>query len=213
MPVLLTFGDSNTHGTMPIADENVRGRYGSDVRWPCVAAAQLGDHWTLIEEGLPGRTTLHPDPDMGNHMEGSSGLRIALESHGPIDYMTLFLGVNDLKSQYNMTPKGVADDIGALMDIALSAEMQERHAGFEVLVICPPPILEQGPIADKFVGGRVKSLALPQHYAEVAQTRNLPVMYAGEYIESSPIDGIHFAPEMHLKLGAAVASALKSMSN
>jgi hypothetical protein len=149
---------------------------------------------------------------MGDHMEGSCGLRLALESHGPIDYMTLFLGVNDLKLQYDMTPKGIAEDVGMLLDIAQSDEMQERHDGFEVLVICPPPILEQGPISDKFTGGRVKSLELPEHYARIAETRNLPIIYAGELIESSPIDGIHFAPEMHLKLGTAVAGALSEMA-
>jgi lysophospholipase L1-like esterase len=212
MPTLLTFGDSNTHGTMPIKDEGMRGRYGADIRWPCIAAARLGNDWTLIEEGLPGRTTLHPDPDMGDHMEGSSGLRIALESHGPIDYTTLFLGVNNLKLQYNMTAEGIANDVGALLDIALSEEMHERHGGFRILVICPPPILERGPIADKFVGARVKSLALKGLYEKTAEARGLRILCAGDLIESSPIDGIHFAPEMHLKLGAAVAAVLAEMS-
>ena len=33
-------------------------------------ANALGDDWTLIEEGLPGRTTVHDDPIEGIHLNG-----------------------------------------------------------------------------------------------------------------------------------------------
>ena len=48
---------------------------------------------------LPGRTTCLPDPVMGAHMDGVVGLRIALESNGPIDLLTIMLGTND--AQYH----------------------------------------------------------------------------------------------------------------
>lgn len=212
MPTLLTYGDSNTHGTMPIEVEGQRRRYGTETRWPCAATSALGADWTLLEEGLPGRTTRHQDPEMGAHMEGSSGLRMALESHGPIDFMALFLGVNDLKLRFGMTPQGIAEDVGTLLDIALSDDMQERHEGFRILLICPPPILEQGIISEQFEGGREKSFGLSKAYAGIATDRGVGYLDAGTVIESSPIDGIHYGADMHLKLGAAVASALVGMA-
>ena len=35
--------------------------------------------------------------------------------------------------------------IAALLDIAQGDELQTRHGGFRILLICPPPVLEQGP--------------------------------------------------------------------
>ena len=34
MPVVLTFGDSNTHGTPPITERGVYARYDAATRWP-----------------------------------------------------------------------------------------------------------------------------------------------------------------------------------
>lgn len=212
MPTLLTFGDSNTHGTMPIKTENERNRLGPDDRWPGVTKAQLGAGWTLLEEGLPGRTICRADAEMGAHMDGVSGLRIALESHGPIDFMTMMLGVNDLKAQFDLTPEAIATDMAMLLDIALSDEMQGRHGGFAVLLICPPPVLEQGVIADIFAGGRAKSLHLSKLYETIASKRGLAFLDGGTVIESSPVDGIHYEPDMHRKLGRAVANMLAELA-
>ncbi|MGB5560459.1 MAG: SGNH/GDSL hydrolase family protein [Paracoccaceae bacterium] len=211
MPTLLTFGDSNTHGTLPIEVEGERNRLRRDQRWPGICQQNLGVNWTLVEEGLPGRTTRWPDPEMGPHMDGRVGLFIALESHGPIDFMTLMLGTNDLKTKFDVGPEQISQDVRTLLDIALSDEMQERHNDFKVLLICPPPILEQGVIAEQFIGGRKKSLELSKAYADIAKARGVAFLDAGTVIESSPVDGIHFGAEMHAKLGHAVAGALRGI--
>ncbi len=184
---------------------------GQTQRWPGICLQNLGVNWTLVEEGLPGRTTRWPDPEMGPHMDGRVGLFIALESHGPIDFMTLMLGTNDLKAKFEVGPEQISQDVGTLLDIALSDEMQERHNDFKVLLICPPPILEQGVIAEQFIGGREKSLELSKAYADVAKARGVAFLDAGTVIQSSPVDGIHFGAEMHAKLGDAVAGALRGM--
>jgi lysophospholipase L1-like esterase len=44
---------------------------------------------------------------MGAHMDGREGLRIALQSHGPLDAMTLMLGTNDVKTRFGATPEMV----------------------------------------------------------------------------------------------------------
>lgn len=211
MPLVLTYGDSNTFGTLPIEDEEERYRLSPNARWPGICLHHLGPDWSLVEEGLPGRTTCHPDPEMGPHMDGRVGLFIALESHGPIELMTLMLGTNDLKTLFDRQPEQIAADVGTLLDIALSTEMQGRHGGFQILLICPPPILEQGLIADKFIGGRAKSLELPDTYRQVAQDRGVAFLDAGTIIQSSPVDGIHFDAATHEKLGHAVAVAISAM--
>ncbi len=58
LPVVLCFGDSNTHGADPLGGE----RLGRDVRWTGVMAALLAAEAHVIEEGLNGRTTVWDDP-------------------------------------------------------------------------------------------------------------------------------------------------------
>lgn len=210
MPVLLCFGDSNTHGTPPIVTRGEYRRFGPEARWPRVAAGLLPG-WEVAEEGLPGRTAQFPDPLMGPHMDGRLGLRIALESHGPLDAMTLMLGTNDVKTRFGASPGMVAAGIAGLLDIALGQEMQDRHGGFGVLLVCPPPVLEQGPIAAEFFGAREVSLALPPLYRRLAEMRGIGFLDAGEVIEVSPVDGIHYEEEAHRRLGAAVAEAVRKL--
>ena len=69
MRSLLLFGDSNTHGTMPLPDLGVSGRFDRDERWPGRLRTLLPD-WEVIDEGHPGRTTVHDDPVEGAHRNG-----------------------------------------------------------------------------------------------------------------------------------------------
>ena len=102
---VLCYGDSNTHGTPPMADLDAAGRFDAQTRWTCVAAQALGSGWTLIEEGQPGRTTVHDDPIEGPHRNRLRILPAILESHAPIDVVVLMLGTNDLKARFSVPPR------------------------------------------------------------------------------------------------------------
>lgn len=208
---LLCFGDSNTHGTPPITLPRVPARHDSATRWPGVTLEALGPGWSLVEEGLPGRTAQFEDPVMGAFMDGRTGLRIALQSHGPIDAMTLMLGTNDVKTRFGATPTQVTAGIAGLLDIALGDEMQTRHGGFRILLICPPPVREIGPISGEFFGAAAVSQALPQLYERLAEARGVGFLDAGRIIEVSEVDGVHFDLPAHRALGLAVAEALAAL--
>lgn len=206
---LMCFGDSNTHGTPPIVERGAPStRFDKVTRWTCLAHKALGDGWDLVEEGLPGRTAQFKDPVMGAHMDGRVGLDIALNSHGPIDVMTLMLGTNDVKARFGISAEHVLSGIAGLLDIALGDDMQAKHNGFGILLICPPPVKEQGPISGEFYGGRARSLGLPPLYQDLASARGCGFLDAGQIIEVSPTDGVHFEPDAHAKLGDAVAKAV-----
>ena len=51
---IVCFGDSNTWG---LNAETMR-RFPEEVRWPCLLQEKLGDEYQIIEEGLPGRTSV-----------------------------------------------------------------------------------------------------------------------------------------------------------
>lgn len=211
MPNILTFGDSNTHGTLPLVIRGRFERYDAATRWPTRMAARLGPDWHLAEEGLPGRTTAFPDPVMGAHLEGQTGLRIALQSHGPLDVMTLMLGTNDVKLRFGATPERVLGGIASLVDLALAPDMALRHPNLKILLICPSPVLEAGVLAGDYLGARPRSQALAPLYRDYAARRGLGFLDAGQHIEVSPVDGVHFTAEAHAVLAVAVAEAVLAL--
>jgi lysophospholipase L1-like esterase len=209
---LLCYGDSNTYGTPPLTSLlDPHRRYDAATRWPTRTREILGPDWALVEEGLPGRTTQFADTIMGEHMDGRLGLKIALQSHGPIDALAIMLGTNDTKAMFGATPQQITAGIAALLSIALDDTMQARHGGFRVLLICPAPVEEAGCLAGIFYGGRAKALALPPLYRDLAAARGVGFLDAGEVMTVSPVDGVHFAPGDHAALAAAVAAAVRAL--
>lgn len=208
---LLVFGDSNSHGTTPIVTPGEYRRYGPDTRWPRITAAALGTDWEVVEEGLPGRTTQFDDPVMGAHMNGRIGLRIALQSHGPIDLLAIMLGTNDTKTRFEPTPERITAGIAGLIDVALSDEYQTRHDGFGVLVICPPPVIETGPIAGEFIGATAVSRDLPGPLKAHCTARGVHFFDAGKIIGASQQDGVHFEPDGHRALGEDLAEFISAL--
>lgn len=207
MPLILTFGDSNTHGTQPMVTRpSDRPRHTR--RWPVVMAEELG--WDLVEEGLPGRTFAFPDPEMGPHMDGRLGLFMALESHGPIDAMTIMLGTNDLKAHFEATPEEIAAALGFHLDVALSEEMQARHGGFEPLVILPPRPYAAGILAEIYVDAADRGEAVQTAMRAEAEKRDIAVFDANSVIAVSEVDGVHFDAAAHETLGRAVAAFIRS---
>ena len=132
---VLCFGDSNTYGYDPARD----GRYGDDERYPMVLQDLLGDGWSVVEEGLPGRTAVFDDPIT----EGMNGLRVItpiLMSHAPLDTVTIMLGTNDSKERFGCNSHLISRGIVRLVKKALHTECWRDNARPDVLVIVPPSI-------------------------------------------------------------------------
>ena len=211
MPTLLTFGDSNTHGTRPILAEGDYGRFDAKARWPCVAKGALGDKWLLVEEGLPGRTTCFEDPIMGSFMNGWTGLKIALSTHGPIDLLTIMLGTNDCKALFGNSARDILGGISGLLAIAQNAELQSRHGGYKTVLIAPPPIVVTGIFSTSFYGADRLSEQLSDLYSEIATLWGIEFFDAGDVIATSPVDGVHFEKEAHQTLGTALAKKIRTI--
>ena len=208
---ILCVGDSNTHGTLPMGDLGDAGRLGPGVRWPGVMAGVLGVGWRVIEEGLPGRTTVHPDPIEGVHKNGLAALPVLLESHLPLDLVIVMLGTNDLKARFAVPPEDIAAGAGR---VALAVRRSEAGPGGGVplvLLVAPPPILEVGALKGMFGGGASKSAAFAACFAAEAARLGIAFLDAGRFVRSSELDGIHFDAGEHAKLGQAVAEAVRAL--
>lgn len=211
MPTILTFGDSNTHGTAPMPARDHNARFGFGTRWPTVMAEHLGPDWHLVENGLPGRTTQHEDPVMWPNMNGQTGLRMALASHQPLDVVAIMLGTNDLKTRFAPSVPTITAGVAGLLDIALNDDLQARHGPYRVLLICPPPVVESGPIKGEFTGAGSIGPKLAESYAALAEARGAAFLDAGAVIAVSETDGVHFDAPAHRTLGEAVAEAVREL--
>lgn len=207
--VLLAFGDSNTHGTKPLDSLLDLGRWDAESRWTGVAAASLGAGWRVVEEGLPGRTTVFPDPVGGVYRNGIEHLPVALESHRPIDAIVVMLGTNDVKHRFHVPVVEIGEAIARMLRlIAVSAcGPKERAPG--VLLVAPPPVIETGCLAEIFEGGAEKSRRLAGVYAEVARRAGAEFLDAGAHIAVSPVDGVHYDASEHRTLGTVIAERVR----
>jgi lysophospholipase L1-like esterase len=212
MTIVVCFGDSNTHGSIPMRHRDEVRRFGPDKRWPGVLRRELGGGFTVIEEGLPGRTTLHDDPIEGAHKNGLWYLRACLESHRPIDIMTLMLGTNDLKSRFAVHALDIGESIGVLLDTIAQSDAGPDNTAPRVLLIAPPPLAKLTFLGDMFHGGAEKSQRLGAAYRPQAEKYGTAFLDAGTIIRTSDVDGVHFEASEHETLGKAVAGAIRTMT-
>jgi lysophospholipase L1-like esterase len=209
--VVLCYGDSNTHGTPPLPSLTSRGRHVRAERWPGVLAGELGAGWQVVEEGLPGRTTVHSDPVEGEWKNGLAVLPAVLESHAPIDVVVLMLGTNDLKLRFKMPPVQIATSVERLVRLIRAGEAGPEGRPPAVLLVAPAPVTESGCLAEIFEGGAAKAGALARWYEAVARRHGVGFLDAGAVMTVSPVDGVHFDAAEHGKLGRAVAQAVRDM--
>jgi len=204
MTVILCYGDSNTHGTLPLERLELQGRrHALEERWPNVMAGMLGPGHLVIDEGLPGRTTVHDDLVEGGMRNGMTVLPAVLHSHRPIDLVMLMLGTNDLKQRFSVSAFEIASSVERLV-LTTRAEAVAK----DILIVAPVPVRECGSLAGVFAGAEVRQAKLTSYLADMAERRGCGFFDAGSVIEVSPLDGVHFGADAHATLGQALAQAV-----
>lgn len=210
MKTVLCYGDSNTWGCIPlVGDEDAR-RFGPDERWPGVLRGELGDGYSVVEEGLNGRTTVWEDP-LGPHRNGRELLMPCLLSHKPLDLVVVMLGTNDLKPYFGVTARYIAAGAGTLADEIARSECGPNGGSPRVMLVCPPPLAPVDATADEFDGGVEKSRELSRRYAAEAELRGCEFVDAGAHIASSNVDGVHLDADQHERLGQVVAERVRGL--
>jgi lysophospholipase L1-like esterase len=203
---VLCFGDSNTWGSDPAT----RTRFAPDVRWTGVLAAVLGEGYRVVEEGLNGRTTRWDDP-IELHRNGLAYLVPCLESHQPLDLVTIMLGTNDLKARFRLSAADIAQSAAGLAQIAQRTARTADGTPSRVLLIAPPPLARLSGYDLMFEGAPAKSALFADYYARSAGWNGLDFFDAGAVIRSSDLDGIHFEAAEHRKLGEALAGRVREL--
>jgi len=208
---LLCFGDSNTHGTVAMAHMDDIRRFDAATRWPGVMAQALGQGWHVVEEGHPGRTTVHDDPIEGDHKNGLKALPALLESHRPIDLVLIMLGTNDLKARFAVTAFDIGRSLERLARLVAQSNCGPKLAPPGMMLVSPVPIVETGFLGEMFRGGADKSRQLGPLVAETARRCGAGFLDAGSVAPIDAVDGIHLDAAAHASLGRAAAQAVGRM--
>jgi lysophospholipase L1-like esterase len=205
MKTILCYGDSNTWG----ADASTGGRFPREVRWTGVLQRELGAEYYVIEEGLGGRTTVWDDPIEG-HKNGKTYLIPCLTSHRPLDLVVLMLGTNDLKHRFSLTAFDIAAGIGTLIDLILTSRSGPDNSAPHVLLLTPPRFgTLSGNMPEMFTGVSEKLPLLSRHYRRVAAQYGCAFLDTTEFLDPSPLDGVHLDAAGHHLLAERVAEQVK----
>jgi lysophospholipase L1-like esterase len=199
---ILCYGDSNTWG----ANATDHARYDDDVRWTGVLANGLGASYTIIEEGLGGRTTVHEDPT-DPYRNGRDYLFPCLRSHRPLDLVVLMLGTNDLKTRFAISAWDIADGMRALGEIILASDAGRNNKAPVLLMMSPPPLVKTN-LLPHFAGMVEKSKELATCYAAVAKQLGCHYFDVGKVIKTSKLDGVHWDASEHLVLGKKLTQVI-----
>lgn len=216
---ILCFGDSNTWGFIPGSvdyDTGFIGRYSDEIRWTGLLQRKLGSNYTVIEEGLNGRTTSIDYPDIP-HRRGTDYLEPCLYTHAPLDVVILQLGLNDLKTFFNRSPDDVAMGVSELVKIVCQSHYGVDMMSPPAVLLVSPPLLRNESFRDAngnyiFSGAMVKSVGLAKRYAEVAKSHQCAfVDLASEGVVLSSTDGLHLDRKGHLRCAAVMFNAVMSL--
>ena len=206
MKTILCYGDSNTWGADPAGGP----RFGPEVRWTGVLQQALGQGYRVIEEGLNGRTTVHDDP-IEPDRNGRTYLAPCLESHQPLDLVTIMLGTNDLKRRFGLSASDIAQGAASLAAQTLRTARDASGQPPVVLLVAPPPVTLLTDYDLMFEGAAEKSAAFARYYRVFAERQGAAFFDAGSVIRCSDLDGIHFEPDEHRKLGEAIATEVRRL--
>ena len=210
MTTVLCYGDSNTYGYVPETGM----RYPKEVRYPGKLQMLLGDGYTVIEEGCNGRTTVHDDP-LEDGKNGLTYLKPCLNSHKPVDIVTLMLGSNDLKERFHLTAADIAGGAGILVDTIITFLKEKQGFAPRIVLISPPEIgtgIASSPFGDSFPETTIAaSKEFPAHYKAVADKYGCVFLDAAQYIRPSEVDSLHLTPEGHQILAEKLNEIIKNL--
>ncbi len=211
MKTILAYGDSITWGSDP-----TRGgaRHSVSHRWPDVLAGELGAGFTVIAEGLRGRTTAYDEHCADCDRNGARFLPTALYTHAPLDLVILALGTNDLK------PAVAGPAAAAMLGLRRCIEIVQRHAHrvpgagqAKVLVVSPPRIVATPDAfySDMFAGAVAESAKMAGFYAALAKELGCGFFDASTVATPLPIDGVHLDAGNTAAIGRGLAPIVRNL--
>lgn len=201
---VLCFGDSNTWGYNPKDGS----RYPANIRWTGLLQQKLGQDFTVIEEGLNGRTTAINE--LERPMRSAADiLPVLIESHRPLDFIVLMLGTNDLKTHFNRSAEQIAKDLSHLCAVIKQHPMLVDHPPKLILAEPTGADLNCTALPEWFQHTGVKWQELIELMPAVARKHQALYVATNKIIELNFADSLHWSPEQHTLFAQEVSALIK----
>lgn len=200
---ILCFGDSNTYGYIP----NNGARYDKNTRWTGVLSLLSHGKFEIIEDGCNNRTAFAANP-AGKIFTGYEILPELLTDD--FDAVVLAIGINDTQFLYNLSSIEIASGVEKLINIVKVKSPQAK-----ILLVAPSILTDDvlnGNFACLFDRTSIeKSRQLPLLYKKIAEKQNIEFFDLNSVAKTSSLDGLHYAPEQHLKIAQAIFTILSEL--
>ena len=167
--------------------------------------------YSVLEEGLSGRTTVFDDP-LFPALNGLAHLPAIAMSHAPIDLLVVMLGTNDCKERFSVNSQNIADGLRRLVNEAKRMDIWRDEP--KILIIAPMIIdkaVYQVPRIGQEMGERCaeKSRQLPALMRETARETGSWFMDCNPFVRPGPADWMHFDADSNPTFARALASMVK----
>lgn len=203
MKKILCFGDSNTYGYIP----NNGARYDKNTRWTGVLLLLSHGKFEIIEDGCNNRTAFAANP-AGKIFTGYEILPELLTDD--FDVVVLAIGINDTQFLYNLSSIEIASGVEKLINIVKVKSPQAK-----ILLVAPSILTDDvlnGNFACLFDRTSIeKSRQLPLLYQKIAEKQNIKFLDLNSVAKTSSLDGLHYAPEQHLKIAQVIFKILSEL--
>lgn len=203
MKKILCFGDSNIYGYIP----NNGARYDKNTRWTGVLSLLSHGKFKIIEDGCNNRTAFAANP-AGKIFTGYEILPELLT--GDFDAVVLAIGINDTQFLYNLSSIEIASGVEKLINIVKVKSPQAK-----ILLVAPSILTDDvlnGNFACLFDRTSIeKSRQLPLLYQKIAEKQNIEFLDLNSVAKTSSLDGLHYAPEQHLKIAQVIFTILSEL--
>ena len=203
MKKILCFGDSNTYGYIP----NNGARYDKNTRWTGVLSLLSHGKFEIIEDGCNNRTAFAANP-AGKIFTGYEILPELLTDD--FDAVVLAIGINDTQFLYNLSSIEIASGVEKLINIVKVKSPQAK-----ILLVAPSILTDDvlnGNFACLFDRTSIeKSRQLPLLYQKIAEKQNIEFLDLNSVAKTSSLDGLHYAPEQHLKIAQVIFTILSEL--
>jgi len=200
MKKLLCFGDSNTWGCSPFDST----RYDEKTRWPMVMGSILGEAYTIIENGLNGRTVLNLSP-VDKMANGIESIADVISNYIPLDIAIISLGLNDVFIAEDSTPDQISGGVEEIIDIIRNTHRSKGFKEPEIILVSPNSFNLEVEGSAFFELQINKLKCLPDAYSRLSARKKAHFFNASDYVTGSNIDGSHLLAEGHILLGKKLA--------
>ncbi len=208
MKTVLLYGDSNTWGVAP---DGTRLPYHH--RLAGVVQKSLPGGYRIIEEGLPGRTTVLDDP-LGDYKNGLCYFVPCLLSHLPLDAVVIMLGTNDMQLCYRFPAAYSAEAIRQYIQTVRRLCNESAVETPQILIASPVEIADsivQSDLYPYFGNNSIeKSRQFGALYQKVATEEDTAFLNAAAFA-CAGVDGVHITPDGLEALGAAIANEINEL--